>query len=50
MMGRLERGQDQLFYNVCLETLVPRDHLARKLDAVLDLSCQIEFLRDRKNL
>ena len=38
MMGRLEGGQGQLFYDVCLEKLVPPDHLVRKLDAVLDLS------------
>lgn len=38
MMGRHERGQDQLFYDVCLEKLVPPDHLVRKLHAVLDLS------------
>ena len=30
--------QGQLFYDVCLEKLVPADHLVRKLDAVLDLS------------
>jgi transposase len=38
MMGRLERGQGQLFYDVCLEKLVPPDHLVRRLDAVVDLS------------
>ncbi len=38
MMGHLEAGQGQLFYDVCLEKLVPPDHLVRKLDAVLDLS------------
>tara|TARA_R110000737_G_scaffold183923_1_gene207388 strand:+ start:211 stop:612 length:402 start_codon:yes stop_codon:yes gene_type:complete len=38
MMGRLEKGQDQLFYDVCLEKLVPPDHMARKLDAIVDLS------------
>lgn len=38
MMGRLERGQGQLFYDVRLENLVPVDHLVRKIDTVLDLS------------
>ena len=38
MMGHLEAGQGQLFYDVCLEKLVPPDHLVRKLDAVLNLS------------
>ena len=37
MMGRLEKGQDQLFYDVCLEKLVPPDHMVRKLDRVVDL-------------
>ena len=37
-MGRLEPGQGQLFYDVCLEKLVPPDHAVRKLDAVVDLS------------
>ena len=38
MMGHLERGQGQFFYDLCLEKLVPADHLARKLEAVVDLS------------
>ncbi len=38
MMGRLERDQEQLFYEFRLDDLVPADHLARKVDAVLDLS------------
>ena len=38
MMGRLDTGQGRLFYDLCLEKLVPRDHSVRKLDAVLDLS------------
>jgi transposase len=41
-MGRLEAGQGQLFYDLCLEKLVPADHLVRRIDAVLDLS----WLRD----
>jgi transposase len=38
MMGRLERDQERLFYEYRLDDLVPADHLARKLDAALDLS------------
>lgn len=38
MMGRLERDQNQFFYNFCLDEVVPADHLVRKIDAVLDLS------------
>ena len=37
-MGRLESGQDQFFYNFCLDDVVPADHLVRRIDAVLDLS------------
>ncbi len=37
-MGRLEAGQGQLFYDLCLEKLVPADHLVRKIAAVLDLN------------
>jgi transposase len=38
MMGRLKRGQEQLFYSFCLEEVVPDDHLVRSIAAVLDLS------------
>jgi len=38
MMGRLESGQDQFFYNFCLDDVVPTDHLVRRIDGVLDLS------------
>ena len=31
MMGRLEAGQGQLFYELCLEKLVPPDHLMNSL-------------------
>jgi transposase len=37
MMGRAERDQDRLFYEFQLDKVVPRDHLVRKIDAVLDL-------------
>jgi transposase len=36
MMGRLEPGQEQLFYNFCLDDQIPPNHLVRKLDALLD--------------
>jgi transposase len=38
MMGRSDRNQEQLFYSFCLEEVVPDDHLAREIAAVLDLS------------
>ena len=36
MMGRLEGGQERLFYNFRLEDQVPANHLVRKIDALLD--------------
>ena len=36
MMGRLEAGQERLFYDFRLEDQVPANHLVRKLDALLD--------------
>ena len=36
MMGRLEPGQERLFYNFRLEDQVPANHLVRKLDALLN--------------
>lgn len=38
MMGRLNRDQEQLFYEFHLDEVVPEDHLVRKIGAVLDLS------------
>jgi hypothetical protein len=38
MMGRLEAGQERLFYHFRLEDQVPANHLLRKLDALLDLA------------
>ncbi len=38
MMGRLDDRQPSLFYNFCLESHVPQDHLLRRIAAVLDLS------------
>ena len=38
MMGRLKHDQGQFFYSFCLDEVVPDDHLAREVAAVLDLS------------
>ena len=38
MMGEAVGRQDRLFYEFNLEDMVPRDHLLRRIDAVLDLS------------
>ncbi len=38
MMGERLGRQDRLFYEFCLDDRVPRDHLLRRIDAVLDLS------------
>jgi hypothetical protein len=38
MMGRLNQEQGQLFYSFCLDEVVPDDHSAREIAAVLDLS------------
>ena len=38
MMGERVGSQDRLFYDFCLEDVVPADHFLRKIDAVLELS------------
>ena len=38
MMGRLEPGQERLFYNFRLEDHIPANHLVRQLDVLLDFS------------
>jgi transposase len=38
MMGRLQGDQRQLFYEFCLDEVVPDDHLVRRINSVLDLS------------
>jgi len=38
MMGRRNQNQGQLFYEFCLDDVVPDDHLARKIRGLLDLS------------
>ena len=42
MMGARIGGQDRLFYEFCLDDIVPADHLLRRIDAVFDL----DWLRD----
>ena len=37
-MGRQAKDQRQLFYDFCLDEVVPPAHLVRRIDAVLDLS------------
>jgi len=38
MMGELPTGQNELFYDFCLEKYVPQDHLLRQIDHFLELS------------
>ena len=45
MMGRLEPGQERLFYNFRLEDQVPPNHLVRRLDALLDFEVIREQLK-----
>ena len=44
MMGHQTPGQNQLFYDFCLDQHVPTDHLLRQIDQVLDLSNLREHL------
>ena len=37
MMGRRSVGQERLIYDFHLDEVVPREHLVRQIDAVLDL-------------
>ena len=43
MMGEQVGGQDRLFYEFCLEDRVAADHLLRRIDTVLDLSCPLKL-------
>jgi hypothetical protein len=38
MLGRQESSQGQFFYSFDLDRVVPRDHLVRQIDGLLDLS------------
>jgi transposase len=44
MMGQLPSGQNQLFYELCLEDYVPKDHLLRKIDPFLNLNHLRQYL------
>lgn len=44
MMGALPAAQNALFYEFCLETYVPHDHLLRQIDPFLDLNHLREHL------
>ncbi len=46
MMGQLPPDQNALFYDFCLETHVPADHLLRRIDAFLDLDNLRRHLAD----
>lgn len=37
MMGQLPAAQNSLFYDFCLDNFVPKNHLLRQIDQVLDL-------------
>ncbi len=45
MMGQLPAGQNQLFYEFCLEKHVPEKHVLRALDRFLDFAQVREHLR-----
>src|SRR3974390_1458643 len=38
MMGRRNRPQRQLFYEFCLDEVIPGDHLVRQINSALDLT------------
>lgn len=38
MMGRVSSDQSKLYYDICLEDYVPKQHLLRGIDRYLDLS------------
>ena len=38
MMSQQSSGQNQLFYDLCIDQYVPAEHLLRQIDQVLDLS------------
>lgn len=46
MQTRRERGQEELFVAGPLYDLVPRDHILRKIDAVVDFSWLHEEVRE----
>jgi len=44
MMGQLPAGQNQLFYELCIDDYVPQDHLLRQIDPFLDLNQLRQYL------
>jgi len=48
MMDRMKSDQGQLFYEFHLGDAVPEDHLVRKIDAALDLSCSRSILASQR--
>ncbi len=44
MMGHLPAGQNQLFYDLCIESYVPAQHVLRKIDHFLDFGDMREHL------
>lgn len=36
MMGQLESDQNSLFYDFCLEKHIPKNHLLRRINKLLD--------------
>jgi len=46
MMGELPAGQNELFYDFCIDNYVPHDHLLRQIDHFLELSDLRDHLSD----
>ena len=44
MMGQLPAQQNALFYEFCLETHIPEDHLLRQIDQFLDYGQARQYL------
>ena len=45
MMGRLLAGQNELFYEFCIEKHVPPSHILRGIEQFLDFDAIREHLR-----
>ena len=44
MMGRLQAGQKQLFYDFCLDKSAPEEQVLRELERFLDFDPSREYL------
>ena len=44
MMGQQSYGQNELFYDFCIEQQIPHDHLLKQIDQVLNLSDLRQYL------